>query len=437
MNQYVRHRYIVLDTNYLFQTLKTPDYQSLEYAPELANQKRHIEESGEKEMYTFLIPEICIKEYFARKAMELSDKVKNLKKLMQDMSTYGMLIQEAQVCDPDEYFRSFRNMLYDRLAADGFRIIPMCSVDYFHSIIDDAISKKPPFEGKDKQSDKGFKDTLIWYSILQYAMVNKGTYYLTTNDNIFHINQIYFLDAFYEETKCRLHIQKSVSEMQIGNTQEQAETSMGAHHQKRSVRYTTIDREQTFLAPDGHVVMKANYHWPVVLEDNVICNTIKADMDQLLERKFEKWRTVSADYQEEQFVAFDWITEDITFIEKYNKDGKFSFALYSYFYSGGAHGMPTLEGYTYDLTSGMKLHIRDLWQETEDLFFKKLKEQIQNYYDQTKEKYGDRICDELPYKTMDEVKFYIDDRGLIVFFDVYQLGCYAEGFVEVVMQNSF
>lgn len=38
----------------------------------------------------------------------------------------------------------------------------------FESVIDRAIEKRAPFEGKDKQSDKGFKDALIWETILQY-----------------------------------------------------------------------------------------------------------------------------------------------------------------------------------------------------------------------------------------------------------------------------
>ena len=40
----------------------------------------------------------------------------------------------------------------------------------FRSIIDRAFGKRPPFEGKDKKSDKGFKDALLWESILEFAL---------------------------------------------------------------------------------------------------------------------------------------------------------------------------------------------------------------------------------------------------------------------------
>lgn len=38
----------------------------------------------------------------------------------------------------------------------------------FDSIVERALEKRAPFEGKDKQSDKGFKDVLIWETILEY-----------------------------------------------------------------------------------------------------------------------------------------------------------------------------------------------------------------------------------------------------------------------------
>lgn len=40
----------------------------------------------------------------------------------------------------------------------------------FRSIIDRAFGKRPPFEGNDKKSDKGFKDALLWESILEFAL---------------------------------------------------------------------------------------------------------------------------------------------------------------------------------------------------------------------------------------------------------------------------
>lgn len=47
--------------------------------------------------------------------------------------------------------------------------LPMPSKDTFNRIIERAYEKKPPFGGKEKNSDKRFKDVLIWESILEYT----------------------------------------------------------------------------------------------------------------------------------------------------------------------------------------------------------------------------------------------------------------------------
>ena len=48
---------------------------------------------------------------------------------------------------------------------------------YWNRIIDKAIRKEAPFEGMEGKADKGFKDTLIFFSMIDYARKNKGSYY--------------------------------------------------------------------------------------------------------------------------------------------------------------------------------------------------------------------------------------------------------------------
>ncbi|RCW29648.1 PIN domain-containing protein [Marinilabilia salmonicolor] len=53
-------------------------------------------------------------------------------------------------------------------------------------IIERAIKKQPPFEGKEKDSDKGFKDVILWEMMVDYQKANKNTKtILCTNDQIF------------------------------------------------------------------------------------------------------------------------------------------------------------------------------------------------------------------------------------------------------------
>ena len=64
--------------------------------------------------------------------------------------------------------------------------IPIASNNRFESIVNRAFSKLPPFEGKDKKSDKGFKDALLWESVLEFALKHRNSkiiYY--SKDNAF------------------------------------------------------------------------------------------------------------------------------------------------------------------------------------------------------------------------------------------------------------
>ena len=64
--------------------------------------------------------------------------------------------------------------------------IPIVSNNRFESIVNRAFSKLPPFEGKDKKSDKGFKDALLWESVLEFALRHQNLkiiYY--SKDNAF------------------------------------------------------------------------------------------------------------------------------------------------------------------------------------------------------------------------------------------------------------
>lgn len=64
--------------------------------------------------------------------------------------------------------------------------IPIASNNRFESIINRAFAKLPPFEGKDKKSDKGFKDALLWESVLEFALTHSNSkiiYY--SKDNAF------------------------------------------------------------------------------------------------------------------------------------------------------------------------------------------------------------------------------------------------------------
>lgn len=64
-------------------------------------------------------------------------------------------------------------------------LLPICNENRFSSIVNRALNKKAPFLGAKGSSDKGFKDAVIWESILEYALKNKGDYIFISDDKGF------------------------------------------------------------------------------------------------------------------------------------------------------------------------------------------------------------------------------------------------------------
>ena len=81
----------------------------------------------------------------------------------------------------------------------------------YGSIINRAINKTPPFEGINKQSDKGFKDAVLWESILSFKKQNKReNVILYSNDKMFNNS---LKDEYMMEFNEHLQIVKSEEEL--------------------------------------------------------------------------------------------------------------------------------------------------------------------------------------------------------------------------------
>lgn len=87
---------------------------------------------------------------------------------------------------------NFQQDLTNYLVANNISILGYPQPIKLHSIIQRALDKRPPFEGKAKQSDKGFKDVVLWESLLEYPYENQriGKVFLITNDSIFQAEGI-------------------------------------------------------------------------------------------------------------------------------------------------------------------------------------------------------------------------------------------------------
>lgn len=111
------------------------------------------------------------------------------------------------------------------------------------------------------------------------------------------------------------------------------------------------------------------------------------------------------------------------YVIHHNGDGLLSLTITLYHYSGGAHGMSYMKGYTFDLATGELYQFTDLippWER--DRINRTIMQQIAEK----------KIPQLQPFTEIkSEPDFYLlPDRKIVIFYQLYELAPYAWGFVR-------
>ncbi|MCB6435872.1 PIN domain-containing protein [Thomasclavelia ramosa] len=181
--------YLIFDTNALFQSYdKKADFTSFSFNSTYSNVIDMINQLDIYNQVVLAIPSVVwseMEKQIIEKHDELIVSYKSTitKKLFPEFS-----ILENKIEDYPTYIRNQIKIYKTELSNGLNRVIelPLATSNRFESIIDRAFNKNPPFEGKSKKSDKGFKDALLWESILEFTfnhLNSKILYY--SKDNAF------------------------------------------------------------------------------------------------------------------------------------------------------------------------------------------------------------------------------------------------------------
>jgi len=151
---------IFLDTNRLFNK-NAPLNEVFNYQiPELVS---FLEENGIREIVDICLPEIVVKERVQHKLEEISKNLDILNNSIENLKSVGH--SEAVVSARDDYKTTIEKNADDFISLNGIVKVPMPSISK-EELIDRAITKLRPF----KDNDIGFKDTLIYLSIVEDAL---------------------------------------------------------------------------------------------------------------------------------------------------------------------------------------------------------------------------------------------------------------------------
>ena len=180
---------LIFDTNALFQAYeKRADFTTFSFNATFENVIDMINKLDIYNQVTVAIPSVVWNE-MGKQIIEKHDELLlTYKSTISKKRFPEYSVQENSTINYPEYIRA-KIAEYKKEISEGFNKvieIPIASNDRFESIINRAFSKLPPFEGKDKKSDKGFKDALLWESVLEFALNHRNSkiiYY--SKDNAF------------------------------------------------------------------------------------------------------------------------------------------------------------------------------------------------------------------------------------------------------------
>ena len=126
-----------------------------------------------------------------------------------------------------------------------------------------------------------------------------------------------------------------------------------------------------------------------------------------------------------QFIPY----EAIAIYETTFKNSKIlSIPITFYTYTGGAHGNTIKEPYNFDLSTGNKIRLNNIFKENFD-YKPLLKEYIKSTIEEDPDIFFDDAMSVID-KLDNNQKFYITNENLVVYYDLYEIAPYSSGIIE-------
>ncbi|HHT62112.1 MAG: DUF3298 and DUF4163 domain-containing protein [Bacillota bacterium] len=146
--------------------------------------------------------------------------------------------------------------------------------------------------------------------------------------------------------------------------------------------------------------------------------------DKEVQRKINKTiiRTVYALMQEQGYFDNDSTTVTASYEIKNNQGGILSLSLINYAFSGGAHGLTLIRSLTFNTETGTLYSLKDLFKPDAD-YVARLSELVRG---QIRERNIPLLVDFTQIRP--DQDFYIADKSLVLYFQLYELSAYAYGF---------
>lgn len=189
MSSEFQEYFVIFDTNVLYHTYdKKADFSSFRFNSTFENVTSFINQLDIYEHVVMLVPTVV----WAEMEQQIIDshqlKLKEFRERAAKQCFPEIMVNDRGDINYAEYIHPIIEEYRRNLSSDINKVIELqvASEVRYQSIVRRAFAKRPPFEGKDKKSDKGFKDALLWESILEFASEHDSAKIIFySKDNVF------------------------------------------------------------------------------------------------------------------------------------------------------------------------------------------------------------------------------------------------------------
>lgn len=204
---------IVFDTNMLgtFSSgnLKVDDFGDLSISKEVFNGLiKFLQDNKILDNVKLAVPKIVFEELISQQIVIYNESIKNFNESFNKFKR--LLGQDFKFYNTEEYKDYLEQKA--KAFAEKYRItiIDYPENDILPDLIRRALNKEKPFYKNGK--DSGFKDAIIWESLIKFAKENKKqNYILFSNDSDLNCEEL--KEEFSKRTKCDLEIKNSLGEI--------------------------------------------------------------------------------------------------------------------------------------------------------------------------------------------------------------------------------
>lgn len=189
---------VIFDNNLSISGKNNPDYVKDVFSKNIKNLNKFIDDNKIRKDIEIYLSEVVFNEGLIELSERIRAKFKELKKASEQLN---ILLDDLSIREYDDTFldEQIKNRFDLKIKENNIKIIPSVKIVDPTKLINRAVYYKPPFE----KGDKGFKDTIIWLSVIEDSKNSEeGLEYLfVTEDKVFITHKTILEEEFKKESK--------------------------------------------------------------------------------------------------------------------------------------------------------------------------------------------------------------------------------------------